>query len=290
MAKNPQDKEVKPPFDEQEQQPPGLESEMDTAPDYGEESYQGSGKLDGKTAIVTGGDSGIGRAVALAFAREGADVVISYLNEEQDAQETKRVVEEAGQRCLLIAGDIGDESHCQKIVEQAADVFGQIDILVNNAAFQMSHEGIEDLPSDEIEKTFRTNIFAMFYLCKAAIPHLKEGGAIINTASIQAYQPSKQLLAYAATKGAIVNFTKGLNEELIEKGIRVNAVAPGPVWTPLIAATMPQEKVNEFGKDSPMKRPAQPSELAPAYVFLASDEASYISGEILGVTGGKPLP
>ena len=290
MAKNPQDIEVKPPFDEQEQQPPGLESEMDTAPDYGEKSYQGSGKLDGKTAIVTGGDSGIGRAVALAFAREGADVVISYLNEEQDAQETKRVVEDAGQRCLLIAGDIGDESHCQKIVEQAADEFGQIDILVNNAAFQMSHEGIEDLPSDEIEKTFRTNIFAMFYLCKAAIPHIKEGGAIINTASIQAYQPSKQLLAYAATKGAIVNFTKGLNEELIEKGIRVNAVAPGPVWTPLIAATMPQEKVNEFGKDSPMKRPAQPSELAPAYVFLASDEASYISGEILGVTGGKPLP
>ncbi len=290
MQENPQDKEVKPPFDEQEQQAPGSEAEMDVAPDYGEQSYKGSGKLADKTAIITGGDSGIGRAVALAFAREGADVVVSYLNEEEDAAETKRVVEDAGRRCLLIAGDIGDEAHCRKIVEQTAKEFGEIDILVNNAAFQMSHEGIEDLPSDEIEKTFRTNIFAMFYLCKAVIPHLNEGGAIINTASIQAYQPSKQLLAYAATKGAIVNFTKALNEELIEKGIRVNAVAPGPVWTPLIVSTMPPEKVSEFGKDAPMKRPAQPAELAPAYVFLASDEASYISGEILGVTGGKPLP
>ena len=290
MSKNPQETEIKPPFDEKRQQPPGLESEMENAPDYGEQSYRGSDKLKGKTAVITGGDSGIGRAVALAFAREGADVVVSYLNEEEDAQETRRVVEDAGRKCLLIAGDIGDETHCQKIVEQAMSEFGRIDILVNNAAFQMAHEGIGDLPSDEIEKTFRTNIFAMFYLCKAALPEMREGGAIINTASIEAYEPKPSLMAYAATKGAIVNFTKSLNLEAIEKGIRVNAVAPGPVWTPLIPSTMPPEKVEEFGKSSPIKRPAQPSELAPAYVFLASDEASYISGEILGVTGGKSLP
>lgn len=290
MSKNPQETEIKPPFDEKRQQPPGLESEMENAPDYGEQSYRGSDKLKGKTAVITGGDSGIGRAVALAFAREGADVVVSYLNEEEDAQETRRVVEDAGRKCLLIAGDIGDEAHCKKIVEQAMSEFGQIDILVNNAAFQMAHEGIGDLPSDEIEKTFRTNIFAMFYLCKAALPEMREGGAIINTASIEAYEPKPSLMAYAATKGAIVNFTKSLNLEAIEKGIRVNAVAPGPVWTPLIPSTMPPEKVEEFGKSSPIKRPAQPSELAPAYVFLASDEASYISGEILGVTGGKSLP
>jgi len=291
MSENPQEKEPQPPFDEpQQEQTPGLESEMELAPDYGEESYRGSGKLKGKAAIITGGDSGIGRAVALAFAREGADVLISYLNEEEDAAETRRVVESAGQRCLLAAGDIGSESHCQKIVEQATSEFGKIDILVNNAAFQMSHEGIVDLPSEEMEKTFRTNIFAMFYLCKAALPKMEKGGAIINTASIQAYEPDPSLMAYAATKGAIVNFTKSLNKEAVEKGIRVNCVAPGPVWTPLIPATMPPEKVSKFGADTPMKRPAQPSELASAYVFLASDEASYISGEILGVTGGKPLP
>jgi NAD(P)-dependent dehydrogenase (short-subunit alcohol dehydrogenase family) len=290
MSEKPQDKEVKPPFDEPGQQPPGLESEMEVKPDYGEESYQGSGRLEGKTAVITGGDSGIGRAVALAFAREGADVLISYLNEEEDAEETRRVVEEAGKKCLLVAGDIGDESHCQKIVEQAVDELGKIDILINNAAFQMSHKSLEELSSEELEKTFRTNIFAMFYLSKAALSKMSEGGAIINTASIQAYQPSKELLAYAATKGAIVNFTKALNQEAIEKGIRVNAVAPGPVWTPLISSTMPAEKFQNFGKDSPMQRPAQPVELAPAYVFLASDEASYISGEVLGVTGGKPLP
>ena len=290
MTENPQEKEPEPPFDEPEQQPPGIESEMENAPDYGEKSYRGSDRLKGKAAIITGGDSGIGRAVALAFAREGADVLISYLSEKEDAKETRRIVEAAGRRCLLVEGDIGSESHCQKIVEQAINEFGKIDVLVNNAAFQMAHEGIEDLPSDEIEKTFRTNIFAMFYLCKAALPQMKSGGAIINTASIEAYEPAPTLLAYAATKGAIVNFTKGLNKEAIEKGIRVNAVAPGPVWTPLIPSTMPPEQVEKFGKDSPMKRPAQPAELAPAYVFLASDEASYISGEILGVTGGKSLP
>lgn len=290
MSENPQEKGAKPPFDEKEQAPPGSEAEMEVAPDFGEDSYRGSDKLKGKKAIITGGDSGIGRAVALAFAREGADVAISYLNEEDDAQETRRVVEEAGRKCLLIAGDIGEESHCQKIVEQTVNEFGRIDILVNNAAFQMSHEGIADFTAEEIEKTFRTNIYAMFYLCKAALPQIKKGGSIINTASIQAYQPSKNLMAYAATKGAIVNFTKALNEEAIENGIRVNAVAPGPVWTPLISSTMPPKQFKNFGKDSPLKRPAQPAELAPAYVFLASDEASYISGEILGVTGGKPLP
>jgi NAD(P)-dependent dehydrogenase (short-subunit alcohol dehydrogenase family) len=291
MSENPQQKEPQPTFDEPQQEgTPGLESEMQLKPDYGEESYKGSGKLKNKTAIITGGDSGIGRAVALAFAREGADVLISYLNEEEDAQETRRVVESAGQRCLLVAGDIGSESHCQKIIEQATQEFGRIDILINNAAFQMSHEGIVDLPSEEMEKTFRTNIFAMFYLCKAALPKMEKGGSIINTASIQAYEPDPSLMAYAATKGAIVNFTKSLNKEAVEKGIRVNCVAPGPVWTPLIPATMPPEKVSTFGADTPMKRPAQPSELAGAYVFLASDDASYISGEILGVTGGKPLP
>ena len=290
MSENPQEKEAKPPFDEKEQQPPGLESEMEIAPDYGEQSYVGAGKLEGKTAIITGGDSGIGRAVALAFAREGADVVISYLNEEEDAQETRRVVEDADRKCLLIAGDIGDQTHCQNIVERAINEFGKLDILVNNAAFQMSHEGIADFTAEEIEKTFRTNIYAMFYLCQAALPQMRTGGAIINTASIQAYEPKPSLMAYAATKGAIVNFTKSLNQEVIEKGIRVNAVAPGPVWTPLIPSTMPPEEVAKFGQDSPIKRPAQPVELAPAYVFLASAEASYISGEILGVTGGKPLP
>lgn len=291
MSENPQEKEPQPPFDERKQQPPGLESEMEVAPDFGEESYRGSGKLNGKAAIITGGDSGIGRAVALAFAREGADVLISYLEvEEEDAQETRRVVEEAGKRCVTMPGDIGEEKQCQKIVERAINEFGKIDILVNNAAFQMSHEGIEDLPSEEIEKTFRTNIFAMFYLCKAALSKIGEGGSIINTASIQAYEPDPSLMAYAATKGAIVNFTKSLNKQAVEKGIRVNAVAPGPVWTPLIPSTMPPEKVENFGEQTPMKRPAQPSELAPVYVFLASADASYISGETIGVTGGKPLP
>lgn len=288
-TENPLEKGQKPPFDEESQQIPGSETEMQNKPDFGEDSYRGSGKLEGKKAVITGGDSGIGRAVALAFAREGADVAISYLNEEDDAQETRRVVEEAGKKCVLIPGDISDEAHCQKIIKQTIDKFGQIDILVNNAAFQMSHEGIADLTAEEIEHTFRTNIFAMFYLCKAALENMTEGATIINTTSIQAYKPSKNLLAYAATKGAIANFTKALNEETIERGIRVNAVAPGPVWTPLIVSTFPQEKIEEFGQNSPMKRPAQPAELAPAYVFLASDEASYISGEILGVTGGKPV-
>jgi NAD(P)-dependent dehydrogenase (short-subunit alcohol dehydrogenase family) len=288
-AENPKEQGPKPPFPEQRQQPPGLEQEMQPRPDYGEQSYRGNGRLTGKAAIITGGDSGIGRAVALAFAREGADVLISYLNEEPDAQETVRAVEEAGRKAIAIAGDIGDERHCRQIVEQALQQFGKLDILVNNAAFQMSHESIQELSSEEFERTFRTNIFAMFYLCKAALPKMEQGGAIINTASIQAYQPSSSLLAYASTKGAIVTFTKALAEEAIEQGVRVNAVAPGPVWTPLIPSTMPEQQVQQFGKQTPAGRPAQPVELAPVYVFLASPESSYVIGEVIGVTGGKPL-
>ena len=290
MSENPKEKQPQPPFPEQQQTPPGLESEMNPAPDFGEQSYKGSGRLQDKAAIITGGDSGIGRAVALAFAREGADVLISYLSEEEtDAQETRRVVEAAGRRCVTMAGDIREESQCREIIKRVMDEFGKIDVLVNNAAFQMSHEGIGEISTEEFDRTFRTNVYAMFYLCKAALPLMEEGGAIINTTSIQAYQPSPNLLAYAATKGAIANFTKGLSQEAIDKGIRVNAVAPGPIWTPLIPATMPPEKTAEFGKDTPMQRAGQPAELAPVYVFLASDESSYISGEIIGVTGGKPL-
>ncbi len=262
---------------------------MRPQPDFGEKSYVGHGRLKDKVAIITGGDSGIGRAVALAFAREGADVLIAYLNEDVDARETVRVVEDAGRKAIAVAGDIGNEQHCRQIVQRAVDEFGKLDLLVNNAAFQMEHKGLEDIPSEEIHRVFNTNILALFWLCKAAMPHLHAGSAIINTASIQAYEPSPSLLHYAATKGAIVTFTKGLAKELAEKGIRVNAVAPGPVWTPLIAMSFPAEKVAKFGETDPLQRPAQPVELAPAYVFLASDEASYITGEILGVTGGRPL-
>jgi NAD(P)-dependent dehydrogenase (short-subunit alcohol dehydrogenase family) len=288
-AGDPKEQGAKPPFPEQQQQPPGLESQMEPKPDYGEQSYQGSRRLAGRAAIITGGDSGIGRAVALAYAREGADVLISYLNEEPDAQETCRVVKEAGRKAVAVAGDIGQEAHCQQLVERAVREFGKLDILVNNAAFQMTHGSIQELSSEEWDHTFRTNIYAMFYLAKAALPKMAEGGAIINTASIQAYQPSSNLLAYASTKGAIVTFTKALAEEAIKSGVRVNAVAPGPVWTPLITSTMPPEQHTQFGQQSPMGRPAQPVELAPIYVFLASPESSYISGEVVGVTGGKPL-
>lgn len=291
MSENPKEKEPQPPFPEQQQTPPGLESEMNPAPDFGERSYKGTGRLQDKAAVITGGDSGIGRAVALAFAREGADVLISYLSEEEeDAQKTRRVVEEAGRRCVTMPGDIREEAHCGEIIKRAMDEFGKIDVLVNNAAFQMSHEGIGEISTEEFDRTFRTNVYAMFYLCKAALPLMKAGSTIINTTSIQAYEPKPHLLAYAATKGAIMNFTKGLNHEALEKGIRVNAVAPGPIWTPLIPATMPPEKTATFGQDTPMGRAGQPAELAPVYVFLASDESSYISGEIIGVTGGKPLP
>ena len=285
---NPLEAEPKPPFPKQQQPPTGVESRMDPRPDYGEQSYKGSAKLLGKVALITGGDSGIGRAIALAFAREGADVLIAYFETDSDAQETVRLVEVAGRKAIAMKGDVGDEAFCRQLVQRAIDKLGHLDILVNNAGYQQTYSSSTEIPSDEIERVFRTNILAMFWLCKAAVPHLKPGSAIINTASIQAYEPNPTLLHYAATKGAIVTFTKGLAQELAEKGIRVNAVAPGPVWTPLIPISMPN--VAEFGKNSPMKRPAQPAELAPAYVFLASSDASYIAGEILGVTGGKPLP
>jgi NAD(P)-dependent dehydrogenase (short-subunit alcohol dehydrogenase family) len=270
---------------------PGLEAEMSLAPDFGEKSYRGSGKLQGRKAIITGGDSGIGRAVALAFAREGADVAISYLEAEQrDGDETARFVREAGRNAVQLPGDLSDSGYCRTLVEQSVKELGGVDILVNNAAYQMAREGLADISEDELEHTFRTNILAMFHTCKAALEHMKPGATIINTASIQAYQPDPMLLAYAATKGAIVNFTKGLAQEAIERGIRVNAVAPGPVWTPLIPATMPEDKVEDFGaEESPMKRAGQPAELAPIYVFLASQESSYVNGEIIGATGGAPL-
>jgi NAD(P)-dependent dehydrogenase (short-subunit alcohol dehydrogenase family) len=275
---------------EQQLEHPGRESEMEPRPDYGEDSYKGSGRLEGRRALITGGDSGIGRAVALAFAREGADVVISHLPEERDdADETLRVVKASGRKGLALPGDLTDPGYCREIVERTVAELGGVDIVVNNAAYQMSHEGLEDISDEEIEHTFDTNIIAMFRICKAALEHLQPGSAIINTASEQAYQPSPNLLAYAATKGAIVNFTKNLGQTLIERGIRVNGVAPGPVWTPLIPATMPVEKVKSFGEQSPIGRAAQPVELAPAYVFLASQESSYIAGETIAVTGGVPL-
>jgi NAD(P)-dependent dehydrogenase (short-subunit alcohol dehydrogenase family) len=275
---------------EQKLDHPGREGEMEQQPDYGEASYRGSGRLEGRKALITGGDSGIGRAVALAFAREGADVVITHLPAEQaDADETIRVVEESGRKALALAGDLTDAGYCREIVERTVSELGGLDILVNNAAYQMAHEGLEDLSDEEIEHTFATNIVSMFRICKAALDHLQPGSAIINTASEQAYKPSPSLLAYAATKAAIVNFSKNLAQLLIERGIRVNAVAPGPVWTPLIPATMPMEQVESFGEQAPIGRAAQPVELAPAYVFLASQEASYIAGETIAVTGGTPL-
>jgi NAD(P)-dependent dehydrogenase (short-subunit alcohol dehydrogenase family) len=279
-----------PPQPEQKLEHPGLEGEMDPRPDYGEESYRGSGRLEGRRALITGGDSGIGRAVALAFAREGADVAIAHLPAEQaDADETLRVVEAAGRKALALAGDLTDPAHCREIVERTVAELGGLDILVNNAAYQMAHEGLEDLSDEEIEHTFATNILSIFRTCKAAVEHMQPGSAIINTASEQAYKPSPSLLAYAATKAAIVNFSKNLAQLLIERGIRVNAVAPGPVWTPLIPATMPTDQVTSFGEQTPIGRAAQPVEIAPAYVFLASQEASYIAGETIAVTGGTPL-
>ncbi len=278
-----------PPFPAQEQEFPGSETRMEPAPDFGEQSYRGSGKLAGKVALITGGDSGIGRAVAVAFAREGADVLISYLNEDEDARETVRVVTGSGRRAEAVAGDIQDEAHCVALVERAVESFGRLDILVNNAAFQNSVETIQDLASEDWDRAFRTNIYATFYLSKAALRRLPEGGTIINTTSIQAYQPSASLIHYATTKGAIVTFTKALAEEALKQGVRVNAVAPGPVWTPLIPSTLPAEQHTEFGAQSPMGRPAQPAELAPSYVFLASEDSSFITGEVIGVTGGTPL-
>ena len=288
--RNPLERGPKPPFPPQTQAPTGSEAQMHPRPDYGEQTYNGSGKLLGRAAIITGGDSGIGRAVALAYAREGADVLFAYLESDADAQETTRIVQDSGRRIVAMKGDVADEAFCQRLVERAISEFGHLDILVNNAAYQQTHQSITEIPSDEIERVFHTNVLALFWLVKAATPYLQPGAAIINTASIEAYEPKPILLHYAASKGAVVTFTKGLAQELTPKGIRVNAVAPGPVWTPLIPMSMSPDEVTNFGKSDPMQRPAQPAELAPAYVFLASDDASYISGEILGVTGGKPLP
>jgi NAD(P)-dependent dehydrogenase (short-subunit alcohol dehydrogenase family) len=280
---------AEPPFKPQPQPIPGETAKMEPRPDHGEDSYRGSGKLTDKVAVITGGDSGIGRAVAIAYAREGADLVISYLNEEEDAQETRRLVEDAGRRAVLIPGDISSPAHCRAIIERTVAEFGRVDILVNNAAHQASYDEVAEISDEEWDYTFRTNIHAMFYLVKAAVPHMPEGSAIINTTSVNADTPSPQLLAYATTKGAIQNFTGGLAQLLAEKGIRVNCVAPGPIWTPLIPSTMPEEKVKEFGKQVPMQRPGQPKELAPVYVMLASPEASYVSGSTVAVTGGKPI-
>jgi len=281
--------EPKPPFPDQKQPIPGKTAAMDPVPDHGEDSYKGSGKLEGKKSLITGADSGIGRAVAIAYAREGADIVVSYLSEHEDAEETKRLVEEAGRKCLLVPGDISKPQHCRELVQQAVKELGRIDILVNNAAHQDTFEDITEIPDEEWELTMATNISAMFYITKAAVPHMPEGSSIINTASVNADSPSPQLLAYATTKGAIQNFTAGLAQMLATKGIRANTVAPGPVWTPLIPSTMPPEKVKDFGKQVPMGRPAQPKELAAPYVMLASAEASYISGATIAVTGGKPI-
>ena len=278
-----------PPFPEQQQDLPGSFRAMDPRPDHGEDSWRGAARLEGMAALITGGDSGIGRAVAIAYAREGADVAISYLAETGDAADTARIVREAGRRCLLLPGDISDPAHCRDIVTRMAQEFGRIDILVNNAAHQESFEDLDEITDAEWQRTFATNIHAMFYLAKAAVPHMAPGGAIINTASINADMPNPTLLAYATTKGAIQNFTGGLAQMLADRGIRVNCVAPGPVWTPLIPASMSGDKVARFGQDYPMGRPAQPVELAAAYVMLAEPMASYISGATIAVTGGKPL-
>ena len=288
---DPKQKGPTPPFPKQEQQAPGTEQAMEPRPDHGESTYKGFGRLKDKAAVVTGADSGIGRAVALAFAREGADVLVSYWNEHEDARETQKLVEAAGRRAVLVPGDLAEESHCRRVIEAAAREFGRIDLLVNNAAYQgKAVEKLEEIDAQRLRRTFAVNIEAMFHLVRHALRWMKPGSAIINTASVQAYHPSPAILDYASTKGAIVTFSKGLAQQLIERGIRVNCVAPGPVWTPLVVASFSKEKNEQFGKGYPMERPAQPAELAPAYVFLASDESRYIVGEVLGVTGGKPLP
>lgn len=270
----------------QQQQPPGDESKMQPRPKADDAQYRGSGKLKDKVALITGGDSGIGRAVAIAFAKEGADVALVYLSEHQDAAETKNLVEGQGRKAVSIAGDITDEAFCQRAIQQTVDEFGKLDILINNAAEQHPQDSIEDITKEQLERTFQTNIFSMFYLTKAAIKHLKQGSSIINTTSVTAYKGNPKLLDYSATKGAIVAFTRSLSQNLVSQGIRVNAVAPGPIWTPLIPSTFPEEKVETFGQDVPMGRVGQPEEVAPSYVFLASDDAAYISGQVLHPNGG----
>jgi len=285
---NPVDKYPQPPFPAQEQKMPGTEQQMDPKPDHGETTYRGSGKLTGLKALITGGDSGIGKAVAIAFAREGADVLISYLNEDKDANEVAEYVKAAGRKVVLMPGDISNEAHCQQLVEKAIQEFGQLDIIVNNAAYQMQHQSLQEISAEEWEYTFRTNVHAMFYICKAAEPYLQPGSSVINTTSVNAYTPNQTLLPYTATKAAIQNFTSTLAQLWGEKGIRVNCVAPGPIWTPLIVGSFKADKVKDFGKQTPMKRAGQPAELAPVYVLLASEEASYMSGATVQVTGGMP--
>jgi len=285
ILSNSQGKNILPP--QHQNQQPGTETEMVPRPVSEDHSYQGSNKLANKVAIITGGDSGIGKAVAIHYAKEGANVVIVYLDEHEDAKETKRQVEEEGQKCLLLSGDIGNEEFCKEIVKKTIDTFGQLDILVNNAAEQHPQKSISAITAEQLEKTFRTNIFSYFYLTKAALPHLKQGSSIINTASVTAYKGNEQLVDYSATKGAVVSFTRSLSMQLIGKGIRVNGVAPGPIWTPLIPSTFTSDQVAKFGSTTPMKRPGQPEEVAPCYIFLASDDSSYMSGQILHVNGGE---
>jgi NAD(P)-dependent dehydrogenase (short-subunit alcohol dehydrogenase family) len=273
----------------QQQTPPGTLGAMDPKPDHGEESYRGSGRLEGKKAVITGGDSGIGRAVAIAFAREGADVLISYLSEHDDAKDTARYVEQAGRKCVLVPGDISDRAHAKTIIPKAVEELGGIDILVNNAAFQMTHHTLDEISDEEWDHTLATNLTAMFLLCKDAVPHMRPGAAIINSSSVNSDMPSPSLAPYAMTKAGIANFTASLAQMYADKGIRANSVAPGPVWTPLIPSTMPPEKVESFGEQVPMGRAAQPAELAPVYVLLAGDEASYVSGARIAVTGGNPI-
>jgi NAD(P)-dependent dehydrogenase (short-subunit alcohol dehydrogenase family) len=275
----------------QQQEPPGVQAKMTPRPDCGEDSYRGYGRLEGKAAVITGGDSGIGRAVAIAYSREGADVLISYLSEDEDAdaKDTAQLVEQAGRRAALVRGDLSDPQHCRDVIARAVEEFGKIDILVSNAAYQMTHESLEEISDEEWEYTFKTNISAMFYLCKAAVPHMPPGSSIIGSSSVNSDMPSPTLAPYAATKAAIANFAASLAQLLGTKGIRVNSVAPGPIWTPLIPATMPPEKVEKFGTDTPLERPGQPAELAPVYVLLASNDGSYISGARIAVTGGRPI-
>ncbi|MFD9132725.1 SDR family oxidoreductase [Streptomyces bottropensis] len=287
---NPVERHPRPDFPQQDQGHPGWTGAMDPPPDHGEDSYRGSGLLKDRKAVLTGGDSGIGRAVALAYAREGADVLFTHLPEEaEDARETSRLVEDAGRKAIAVPCDIRDEEQCRALVERAVAEFGRIDVLINNAAYQMSQpDGIGAISTEQFDRVVRTNLYGMFWLCRAALPHIPAGGSIINTTSVQAYKPSPHLLDYAMTKGAIVTFTQGLAQMVAADGVRVNAVAPGPVWTPLIPATLPDTQ--EFGKQAPLGRPAQPAEMAPAYVFLASERASFITAEILNATGGTPLP
>ncbi|MBX8548759.1 SDR family oxidoreductase [Pseudomonas cichorii] len=279
----------RPPFPQQAQSVPGSQAKMEPYPDCGEQSYRGSERLQNKIALITGADSGIGRAVAIAFAREGADVALSYLDEHEDAQETARWVEQAGRQCLLLPGDLAQKEQCRHIVEEAVGRFGRIDVLVNNAAFQMTHETFEEIPDEEWVRTFDINITAIFRICQAAVPHMAQGSSIINTSSVNADMPKPTLLPYASTKGAIANFSGGLAQLLGERGIRVNSVAPGPIWTPLIVSTMSEEEVRNFGSQTPLGRPGQPVEVAPIYVLLASDQSSYTSGALYSVTGGKPI-